>query len=142
MTSANTSTLATPPPSAATLPPSVPTTTIPACAGEVVTQLPGEAETLGYDNILQPDGTYNVVITQLVYNERSDPITNIRVAFSYVTFQGITGTGTGSTLAYNSIEPDGSTAWSTYFSTTSPVTSLTVTSLSYNDVAAGSGCNS
>jgi hypothetical protein len=136
-TPTSTSTLATPPPS--TTPP-VPTTTIPVCTGEVVTVLPGEPQTLAFDNIPHPDAPYDVVVRSLLYNERSDPITNIHVTFNYVTELAGTGTGEASTLMFTSIGSEGSTAWTSDVSSPSPVTSVTITSISYMDVAAGPGC--
>lgn len=150
-TSTNTTTTTTLPPTTttiATVPavapaPIIPTTTIPPCTGDVVTVLPGESNTVLFDNIPEPGVAYTVVVTSVLYKERSDPLNNIHVTFSYVTADGGTGTGTGATLTspYNSVLPGGSTAWTTDVPTTSPMTSVTITGISYNDLAAGPGCN-
>ena len=118
----------------------MPSTTIPVCTGDVATVSPGEPQTLTFDNIPQDDAPYVVVVSGLLYNERSDPITNIHVTFDYATELAGPGTGEASTPAYNSIESGGSTAWSTDVSSPSPVTSVTITGISYVDVAVGPGC--
>lgn len=143
-TTTTTTTIAAPPATSVpttttTLPPTT-TTTVPPCIGDVVTVLPGENDTVMFDNIAEPGGAYTVVVSSLIYNQRSDPITHLNVTFSYTTELAASGTGEDDTLLFTSIDPGASTAWTTDVSSPSPVTSVTITSISYEDVATGPGC--
>ena len=112
---------------------------MPVCSGEIATELPGKPQTLAFDNRPQANAPYVVVISSALYNERSDPVTNIHVTFSYMTEAGGTGTGEA-TLRTASIGSGGSTTWTRDVSSPSPLTSVTITSISYVDVQMGPGC--
>ena len=116
-----------------------PPVTNPPCAGEVTT-IYGGKDTASFDNVQQQDGSYIVVFQSIVYNNRSDPIVNILVTFSYETAGGVGGSGTGFHGSVP-IGAGGSTAWTTDVPEATPATSITVTGITYQDTNTGVGCH-
>ena len=111
----------------------------PPCAGEVTT-IYGGKDTANFDNVQQQDGSYIVVFQSLVYNNRTDPIVNILITFSYETAGGVGGSGTGFHGSVP-IGAGGSTAWTTDVPEATPATSITVTGITYQDTNTGVGCH-
>ena len=116
-----------------------PVVTNPPCAGTVTTVYGGR-DTASFDNVQQQDGSYIVVFQSLVYNNRTDPIVNILITFSYETAGGVGGSCTGFHGSVP-IGAGGSTAWTTDVPEATPATSITVIGITYQDTNTGVGCH-